>query len=289
MGTMTARILVLGATGTVGGELVSALVRKGCAVRGATRSPQAARTRTGDAVEWVQFDLERPETFGPALSGVDRVFLIARPGDQHSDRVALPLIDAMKTRGVRHVVNLTAMGTEMREDFALRKIEVHLEASGLEFTHLRPNWFMQMLASGSVQAGIRATGSFGLPAADARISWIDARDISAVAAQALTTAGHAGRAYTLTGPAALDHHQIARMLSGVTGREVRYVPLDEDQARGAMGAAGFPPEWVERLITFYRLIRAGFCAPVSPDVAAVLGRPPAGFERFAAEHASAWM
>ncbi len=285
---MTSKILVLGATGTVGGEVASLLARKGFAVRGATRDPVAAAARSAGAAEYVEFDLERPATFGAALAGVDRAFLIALPGDEHSDRVALPLIDAMKASGVRHVVNLTAMGTEMREDFALRKIELHLEASGLEFTHLRPNWFMQVIASGSVGTSIRATGTFMLPAAEARISYIDARDVSAVAAEALCGTGHAGRAYTLTGPTALDHHEVATVLSEVTGRPIRYVPLDEAQARTTLGQAGFPPEWVERLITFYRLIRAGLCAPVSPDVVAVLGRPPSGFRQFAVEHASAW-
>ena len=280
--------LVLGATGRVGGEVARLLARRGEAVRAASRDPLAAAARSREAVEWVEFDLERPATYPAALAGVDRVFLIARPGDDHSDRVAVPFIDAAERHGARHVVNLTAMGTERREDFALRRIELHIEASGLEFTHLRPNWFMQVLAQGSVGAEIRAGGTFRLPAADARISYVDARDVAAVAAEVLSCPGHAGRAYTLTGPEGLDHAEVARALSAATGREIRYVPIDEDTAREALGAAGFPPPWVERLVTFYRLIRAGACAPVTGDVEAVLGRPPAAFARFAAEHASAW-
>lgn len=285
---MTSKVLVLGATGTVGGGVLAALAERGVAVRGASRDPAAAASRASFPCEWVPFDLERPGTFAPALDGVDRVFLVARPGDEHADQVALPLIDAMKAGTVRHVVNLTAMGTELREDFALRKVECYLEASGLAFTHLRPNWFMQMLAGGSVAADIRATGTFHLPAADARISYIDARDIAEVAAEALAAPGHEGRAYTLTGPVALDHHEVARVIGAAAGREIRYVPVDEDAARGALAHACFPPAWVERLVGFYRLIRSGACAPVSPSVQDILGRPPASLARFAADHAAAW-
>ena len=285
---MSGTILVLGATGLVGGGVAARLAGAGEKVRAATRRPEAAQAKGGTGLEWVAFDLERPDTFARALDGVDRVFLIARPGDEHSDRWSIPLIDAMKAHGVRRVCNLTAMGTQMRPDFALRKIELHLEASGLDFTHLRPNWFMQMLASGSVQAQIRAQGFFALPAADAKISYIDAADISDVAARVLSTAGHAGRAYTLTGPQALAHDAIARILSDASGREIRYVPIDEDAARAALGRAGFPPEWVERLVVFYRLIRAGYCEPVTPDVETVLGRPAAPLAAFAEAHADAW-
>ncbi len=285
---MNGKVLVLGATGLVGGGVAARLAGAGRKVRAATRRPDSHGSGHGGGMEWVEFDLERPDTFPGALEGVDRAFLIARPGDEHSDRWSIPLIDAMKARGVRQVCNLTAMGTEMRPDFALRKIELHLEDSGLQFTHLRPNWFMQMLASGTVQAQVRAQGIFALPAADAKISYIDAADISEVAARVLSTDGHAGRAYTLTGPQALSHDGIARILSVASGREIRYVPLGEDAARAALGRAGFPPEWVERLVVFYRLIRAGYCEPVTPDVETVLGRPATPLAAFAEAHAGAW-
>jgi hypothetical protein len=107
-------------------------------VRAATREPEAARRGSNSAAEFVEFDFERPLTFAPALDRVDRVFLIARPGDEDPDRVASSLIDEMKRQGVRHV-NLSAMGIETRDGIGLRRPELYLGDSGSGFTHLRPN------------------------------------------------------------------------------------------------------------------------------------------------------
>ncbi len=286
---MAGRILVIGATGTVGSQLVMQLGQRGEDVRAATRQPATARRRSAGAPELVEFDFERPETFAPALEGVERVFLIARPGDEQADRVAVPLIDEMRRQGVRHVANLTAMGVEMLEGMALKKVERHLEDSGIGFTHLRPNFFMQVFSGGPLLTDIRSTGAIHVPAADARISYVDARDIAAVAAAALSEAGHVGRAYTLTGGETLAHAEIARAISEAAGRTVRYVPISEDAARTAIEGAGLPPQRAERLIGFYRLVRQGFCAPVSADVQTVLGRPPVSFAQFARDHAARWM
>ena len=150
--------LVLGASGLVGGHVVQGLVARGCAVRCAGRRPREG---------WVRFDLTDPATFGPALAGVDRVFLVARPGDDAPQVVAAPLIEAMARAGVAHVVNLSAMGAELRPEFGLRKVELLLEASGMAFTHLRPNWFMQVFTVPPLGPLLAATGTLALPAGDA--------------------------------------------------------------------------------------------------------------------------
>jgi uncharacterized protein YbjT (DUF2867 family) len=284
---MSGQVLVIGATGSVGSELVTLLGRLGENVRAATRKPAAARS-PHSAVEFVEFDFERPQTFAATLDGVDRVFLIARPGDHHADRVAFPLIDEMKRAGVRQVVNLSAMGVESQDDFALRKVERYLEDSGIGFTHLRPNFFMQVFSSGPLLLDIRSTGAIHIPAAGAKLSYIDARDIAAVAAATLTKRGHTGKAYTLTGGQALDHHEIARAISGAAGKTIQYEAITEEAARSALASGGLSPERRERLIGFYRLVRQGFCAPVSSDVQTVLGRPPISFAQFAKDHAQCW-
>jgi uncharacterized protein YbjT (DUF2867 family) len=284
---MPGQILVIGATGSVGSELVSLLSRKGERVRAASRRPDAQQ-RSDGAAEFVEFDFQRPETFAAALDGIDRVFLIARPGDEHADRAAFPLIDEMKRQHVRYVVNLSAMGVETREDMALRKVERYLEDSRIAFTHLRPNFFMQVFSAGPLLIDIRSTGAIHIPAAEAKLSYIDVRDIAGVAATALTEQGHAGKAYTLTGALALDHHEITRVISNTAGKTVHYVPICEEAARKALEAAGLSRERVNRLIGFYRLVRQGFCEPVSPDAETVLGRPPIRFEQFANDNAACW-
>lgn len=280
-------ILVLGATGTVGSELVRLLTAAGEPVRAASRSRSPRPTTSG--ARFVPFDLEDPATFDEALRGVDRVFLIARPGDDEPQRVAAPFLAALRRHGVQRVVNLSALGVEMREDFGLRKVERMLEAEGLAVTHLRPNFFMQIFTTPPLGPGIQASRAIRLPAGEARLSFIDARDIAKVAAHALTHPGTEGQGYALTGPAALSHADVAQAISEATGVTVHYEALSEEAARTAITASGLSPERAERLIGFYRLVRQGFCAPVSDAVERLLGHPAADFASFARDHAAAWL
>ena len=283
---MAGAVLAMGATGEVGRRVLAGLRARQEPVRGASRDPGRASTR--DHGEWVGLDLERPETFATALQGVDRLFLMARPGDDHPDRLAGPLIDAARSAGVRHVVNLTAMGVEREPEFGLRRVELLLESSGLDFTHLRPNFFMQIFAVPPLLPAILATRTIRLPTADARLSFVDTRDIADVAVAAITEGRHRNVAYTLTGPESLDHDDVARHLSAAAGVGIGYQPLSDDEARASLAAAGLGPERVERLIGFYRRVRAGTCAPVSGDVEAVLARRPRSFAAFAADYANCW-
>jgi uncharacterized protein YbjT (DUF2867 family) len=280
-------VLVIGATGRVGVELVNLLASNGESVRAATRTPSSASARL--SVPCVEFDFDKPETFGPALDGVGRVFLIARPGDNHADEVGMPFVDTAKREGVGLIVNVTAMGVEQDDTFALRRLERHLEMSGVPYVHLRPNWFMQNFTSGGpMVSGIRASGEIRLPASDAKLSFIDARDIAAVGLAALTEPRHLGKAYTLTGGEALDHYEVARMLSRAAGRAITYVPLSENVACAALRQAGAPDDLINRWAEFYRIVRRGLCTPVTNDVQIALGRPPLAFEQYARQHAAAW-
>jgi len=283
-----ASILVLGATGTVGRYVLKGLADRGLEVIGASRDPSDAARRAGILVPFVPFDYDRPGTFASALTGISRVFMTVRPGDDHADVTALPFVEAMSRQNVEHVVLLSAMGAELRDDFALRKIELAIEASGMKFTFLRPNWFMQVFLAGSLLEGIKARGTIALPAGQAKISYIDARDVADVAVESLTNPFHQGKGYTLTGPQPLGHDDIATTLTRVSGKPVRYVALEEDQARLRLKETGFPDEWVERLIGFYRLVRKGWCAPVTEEMPALLKHPPRTFDDFAAEHSASW-
>lgn len=282
------RILVLGATGTVGRPLLTELIAQDATVRGATRDPLRAAAINPNP-EWTEFDFQRPATFAPALADVERVFLISRPGDDAADRFAVPFIDALRTAGVQHVVNLSAMGAEQQPEFSIRRVELLLEASGIPFTHLRPNFFMQIHAAGALCQSIRQARRLALPAADALLSFIDARDVAAVAAHVLhDPSAHAGHAYTLTGPQALDYHQVAAHVSAAAGQRVGYVPIDDDAMRTMLQSAHLPERQIVRLLGMYRLVRAGACAPVSHNVEALLGRPAIRFEAFATDYANCW-
>jgi uncharacterized protein YbjT (DUF2867 family) len=281
---MKNRVLVIGATGNLGGEVLARLKARGEPVRAAARS----RTRP-PCEEVTAFDFDRPETFGPALDGVDRVFLIARPADEEADRVALPFIDEMKRRGVRRVVNVTAMGVERAPHArALHNIELYLERTGLSCVHLRPNFFSQIFANGPLLAGIRASGTIVLPAADAKISFVDARDVAEVAVLALVREERSGVAYTLTGADAIDHAEVARAISAASERAVRYVAVDDEGMRRFLLDAGASGPRIARLLRFYRLVRAGEASSVRRTVRELLGRVPISFQQFAHDHAARW-
>lgn len=285
---MAGTVLVIGATGRTGSELIRLLVAKGIPVRAATRTPGTIASRWGRDVEAAMFDFDRPETFAPSVHGVERIFLMARPADNHSDRAAIPLVEEARKDGVRQIVNLTAMGAEQDEAFALRVLERHIEASGIPFTHLRPNWFMQNFDSGPFMADIQSSGALHLPAADAKLSFIDVRDIAAVGQATLTDPVHLCRAYSLTGGEALDHATAMSIISRAAERTLTYVPISEEAACAGLARAGIPADRIERWRVFFGKVRAGRCAPVSPAVEEILGRAPIRFEEYARDYAAVW-
>jgi uncharacterized protein YbjT (DUF2867 family) len=283
---MSEKILVTGSTGKVGGELVKILISNRKPLCAAARNPSAGNK--GQSIEVVEFDYDRPETFVPALSGIDKVFLVARPGDNHSDKAAEPFIDEMIRAKIHLIVSLTAMGVEQDESFMLRILEKNIEKSGIPFVHLRPNWFMQNFNCAPMHTEIRARGTLHLPAADAKLSFIDIRDIAAVAYGALTEERHSGKAYTLTGKEALSHFDVAEKLSRVSGKKITYVPVSEETACSGLAKNGVPQELIDRWANFYKKIRLGFCSPVSADVGTLLGRPPISFDQYVDDYAEAW-
>lgn len=285
---MSKKILVIGATGRIGSELVKLLSRNGETVRVATRNPSTVSSKFQNTVEGVEFDYEKPQTFAPALIGVEKIFLTVRPGDNHSDKAAKPLINAAKKAKVQLIVDVTAMGVEQDDTFMLRILEKYIEASGIFFTHLRPNWFMQNFNSGPMFADIKATGALHLPASNAKISFIDLRDIAAVGFKVLTEPHHTGRAYTLTGKESLNYFQAIEKISRVAGKEISYIPISEDIAREGLAKSGVPIDLIERWTDFHRKVREGFCSPVSTDIEMVLGRSPILFDQYANDNAASW-
>lgn len=191
--------------------------------------------------------------------------------------------------GVRRIVKQSVWGAA-EEAFSFAKwhrpVERAIEDSGLAWTFLRPNGFMQNVVN-YMSATIKAQGAFYQPAEDARISHVDIRDLARVAARVLTGAGHDGKAYDLTGPAAITYDDIASTLTKVLGREVRYVRITpEAYKQGAMGA-GIPEGYADALVDLVRYYREDQASRVSPAVREITGQDPVPFEQFARDHAAA--
>ena len=281
-------ILVTGATGLNGRELVQRLSARGVAVRALVRNLAKAEALAAlPHVQITEGDLARPETLVRPLQGVDRAMLISSSDPGMLD-VQTNFIEAARNAGVAHVVKLSGIIPELDSPFRFARmhaeIERRLEVSGLGFTHLRagefmPSYFRQV-------PSIVAKGALFLPMEDARIASVDVGDIAEVAAIVLTTSGHEGKTYPLTGPEALTMAEVAAKLSAATGKTIRYVNVSPEDAKKARLAAGMPPFLVDALDELFAERRKGKESVVSSTVQTILGRPATSFDEFAARNAA---
>ena len=274
------KTLVIGANGTVGSELVRLLAAQGQPVLGAT-----SRVTPGPGQVWL--DIANHGGLDTAFDGVDRAFLLVPPGfaDQHL-RLA-PLIDTARQRGLRKVVLMTAMGANADDAAPLRQAERQLEASGLPYNIIRPNWFMQNFHTFWLQP-IRTQGRILLPVGQARGSFIDARDIAAVAAELLLRSDLDNRDFDLTGAEALDHDAVAALLSEASGRAIVYEDIPPAAMLDALLAAQLPRPYAEFLLLILGYFQAGYAERTTDAVQAITGRAPRSFRQYAADHRAAW-
>ncbi|MGW4394751.1 NmrA family NAD(P)-binding protein [Amycolatopsis nivea] len=261
-------ILVTGATGKIGSEAVRLL--------GEVRT--LVRTPSGGPDEVVG-DFDRPDTLDTALRGVDTLVLIGP-----AVAAQMTVLDRAVANGVRHVVRVTNHKAVDDSPVARRReharIDAHLKASGMEYTLLAPNFFMQNLLA--LAPEIAATGGFSSSVGDGRIGMIDARDVAAAAAAIATApADHAGRTYLLTGPELVTFADVAREWAAVIGRPVEYRRISAAEHRAAMVSNGVPEAGSNAQV--FELLARGDGAWLSADFAAVTGGSPRGLAVFLAD------
>lgn len=278
-------IAVIGATGTIGNELVRLLSARETTVRALSRRPAEGEELPG--VEWAAVDLADRDGSAGALAGAERLFLLT---GNSADMVRLQknAIAAARAAGVRHVVKLSALGASDHSQSVIglwhRNVERVLEESGLAWTVLRPHVFMQNLLDQC--ASIRDDGRIYSAAGGGRIPFVDTRDVAAVAAAVLSEAGHEGQRYVLTGPEAISYDDVAEILGRVLGREVTHVVETDDEAWIRLRRLDLPPWAAAAQIALYGYQRqGGATAAVSDAVERLTGRPARGFAEFARDHA----
>jgi uncharacterized protein YbjT (DUF2867 family) len=278
-------ILITGGTGTSGQPIVQALLDRGERVRALSRDPEKAAKTLGDDIEIARGDFSDPASLEAAMEGVDRAMLIvASLPDQPAMESAF--IDAAKRAGVEHIVKFSAVGADPNSPLRFMRghgeAEAKLKSSGIAWTMLQPTFFLQNIL-GLAHAARR--GTIHMDAGDGKAPFVDTRDIAAVAAAALTERGHEGKTYEITGPRAVGMADVAREVSAVTGREVRYENVPPEAAKQALMQAGVP-EWNAAGINeLNAALRAGKMANVTNVVREVGKKEPTTLDQFVRENA----
>ena len=290
MKTKQETILVMGATGTLGGEVVKQLSSSTPAVNikaGVHSAQNVKKVKDGDKVEVVLIDYNKPETLKEALSQVDKLFLLT-PDVPNAHELASNLVIEAKKAGIRHIVKQSVMGADLEADvgtFRLhRQAEKIIEQSEIPFTFLRPNEFMQNFINFH-SLSIKSNNAFYRPLEDAKVSLVDVRDIAAVAVKSLTDDKYNNKTYLITGPEALSYHQVADILSNATGKKISYVNISEEEARAAMKEMGMNDWTISELADYFRQRNA---SEVSSAVEEVTGKKPISFSQFAKDYAEAF-
>jgi len=279
-------ILITGASGNVGSEVLKQAAAAGLRLRAAYQSPDKARGAPA-GVETVLMDYTQPETVRVALRGVKRIFLVGPPTANVAELEG-GVVRECQRAGVTHIVKLSALGGRQANFPSLhRDSEERIEASGVAFTFLRPNGFMQNVVTYNAVT-IKSQNAFYAAQASGAVSHIDVRDIGAVAVKVLADDGHERQAYALTGPEALTNDQLAEKLSRATGRTIRYVDLPPAELKKALLGAGMPEWSADALLDLQRLYREGKASLVDPAVERILGRRATTFDQFARDYAAAF-
>lgn len=285
---MSATILVIGALGNVGTEIVKQLQVQGQKIRAADISKEKLKERFDDTVEATQFDFCSPETHEATFRDVDKMFLLRPPQLTDVKRHMFPAIDAAKRSGVRHVVFLSLIGVDKMTFLPHSHVEQYLQKIGMQTTFLRCSFFMQNLNT-THRKELQERSEIFVPVGKARTSFIDVRDIAKVAALALTEEGHAGKTYDLTGSEGLDYWEVSRMMSEVLGRKISYRNPNPLYFLAETVRRGTPFSFAMVMTGLYLSTRFGMAKLITNDVERLTGHKPISFRQYVQDYREIWM
>jgi len=290
---LTETILITGATGTVGSEVVKQLSAKGenIIVKAAARSATDNTFENLNRVQVVQLDYDKPDSLAVALKGVDKLFLLT-PFQSNMVDLTSNLVSEAKKAKVKYIAKQSVMGADAEPGITPgrlhRQAEKIIEESGIPFTFLRPNFFMQNFVNYYSNL-IRSQGAFYMPAGDAKVSFVDVRDIAAVAVKSLINDNQQkGRTCNITGGEALSYGQAAEILSKAVGKKINYVNVTDQDARNGMKDMSMDEWTIKSMIELFEITRAGYVSEISPIVEQVTGNKPITFSQFAKDYAGAF-
>ena len=279
-------ILITGATGTVGSEVVKRLSAQGRQARALTRDLGKVNADQFPHVEFVQGDFDDADSIRRACSGVEQAFLLSN-STERAEQQQIAFVEAARKSGIRHLVKLSQLHAEVNSPVRFLRyhavVETAIQATDLTFTFLRPNLYMQSLLN--FAQSIKEKSAFFAAAGEARISAVDVRDLADVAVAALTDSQHKNKSYSLTGPEALTFGEMADELSTTLGRTISFVDVPPEAMRGALDGLGFPAWQADGLVEEFEMYRRGEAAGIESGVTDALGRSPRPFVQLARDYA----
>ena len=283
-------ILVTGGTGKCGSAAVKELLKKGHALRILARDEaRAADMIKAGGAQIMAGDVTKQADLDRALAGCDKALMLL-PNSQQQLELEKLFVDRARAAGVRHVVKLSSMeataGTTLPIPAVHWASEEYLRASGLDWTMVKPNFFMQNLLGNA--ATIKGIGKFFLPMSDGRTAMVDCRDVGAVIARTLTSDGHAGKSYEITGPELLTFGEVAERFSSVLGSRVEYVDQPAAAYREFLSRFLTNPWHLNAVCELFGAIAAGGIGHKTETVRELLGRAPVSLAQFIEEHAAAF-
>lgn len=281
-------ILVTGATGTVGREIIKQLsIVDGVRVRAGVHSViKGENLKRLPDVEVVEMEFTNPDALHAAFTHADKMFMIT-PFTDNQVEMAKALVDEAKKAGVKHIVNLSTLGVDEEPHNQLgrwhREIEQYVADSGIPFTFLRPSSFMQNFVNYSSK-DIKEANTIYMPADNSKVGYIDSRDIASVGVEVLKGNGHEGMVYDLTGPEALSVHEVATLMSDVTGKLIKFVNVPEETARDAMQQEGLSNRMIDAMLELHGAYKKGQGGYVTNGVEELTGRKPHTFRQFVQDY-----
>ncbi|MEJ6482213.1 SDR family oxidoreductase [Nostoc punctiforme UO1] len=281
------KILVTGATGNVGQEVLRLLQSHDCNVCAAVRNPNSAKHLLGSNIQTIPFDFTNPDTFDYAFFQVNKLFLVRPPALANIRKQIAPALNAAKLAGVEHIVFLSILGAERNPFVPHSQIERYINQLGIKATFLRCSFFMQNLNT-THREDIKVRGELLLPAGNGKTSFIDVRDIAAVAVRTLLEDEHQGRAYSLTGAEALTYYEVADIFTSILGKPIRYNPSLLKFIR-QMRLSGLPIDFILVMLVIYTTARLGLAGNITSDTEQLLNRSPLTIRQYVKDYRQFWL
>lgn len=284
------KLLIIGGTGNIGLPLIERLEQEEVAVVAGVRHPEKAQKILGSFknVEVKAFDFLNPTTFEDALESVDRVFFVRPPQLATPKKDMFPFLEKLKAKGIKQVVFVSLIGVEKNPMTPHHKIEKKILELGIPYTFIRPSFFMQNLSTTHLQ-DIQLHQDLFIPASHAKTSFIDTRDIGAVAAECLLNPSYLNQALEITGAVALTYDEVAAIMTKVLHKPITYSKPSLWKFRKTMLQRGMKKDYVNVMVMLYLITQLGNAQKVTQTVSDVLDREPISFTTFVSDHQSLFL